>query len=70
MIFLNTVAELFKENRIKNLSPLWEGYRLPSQAGWEERGRGASSAAVEKYLNKLELEFAKIEKVHEMARAV
>ncbi len=70
LVFLNTVAELFKENRIKDLSPLWEGYRLPSTAGLEARGRASASAAVEKYLYQLDLEFAKIEKGYPTAQAV
>jgi acyl transferase domain-containing protein len=70
LVFLNAIAELFKENRIKDLSPLWEGYRLPSHAGLETHGRGLASVAVEKYLSQLDLEFAKIEKGYRTAQAI
>ncbi|MBI5895944.1 MAG: ACP S-malonyltransferase [Desulfobacterales bacterium] len=70
LALLNTVAELFKQNRVRDLSPLWEGYRISDQDGKEDLGKGITAAVVAKYLKKLELEFAKIERVRVAALVV
>ena len=63
LAFLNAIGELVKENRIKQLAPLWEGYRIPSGTYKEETAHETPIPAMEKYLKNLDLEFAKIEKV-------
>lgn len=64
LVFLNAVAELFKEGGIKNLDVLWEGYEKPgfqADITSQEFPDEEADAQTEKRLKKLDLALAKIE---------
>ncbi|MDA8139567.1 MAG: acyltransferase domain-containing protein [Desulfobacteraceae bacterium] len=67
--FVNAVAELFKENRVRRLMPLWEGYQIPRARSQSQSGHAAPISLADGYLKKLELAFAKIEREHLSALA-
>ena len=61
LTFLNAVAGLFAEGRIKSLAPLWEGYGRPSYPAQEAVALEPQAAEAEKRLRFIELEFAKMD---------
>ncbi len=73
LVFLNTLANLYKEGLLHNLHPLWEGYNTPAQdIGADNTGTKMTTrdSETKNRLKKLDMEFARIEQAHPLARAV
>lgn len=68
LVFLNTIAELFKQGLIKNLEALWEGYGMPEYR--VAKREDVPSQETRKLLTKLEMELAKIHGGLSTAQAV
>lgn len=58
--FLNAVAVLFKEGKVKDFMTLWEGYALPHSTAYDQAP--PPDEAKVKHLKMLDLEFAKMER--------